>query len=169
MADEREQIAESILAVLRGSAVSLKAREIADALHGLGLLVTRTTVNSVLYNELSRGAGLRRTLNTGGPCPAKARTQWLPPRSLNDNNKRHPMRHRGATICIRQRRSVAPPDESYRYFVQERHRAELLRRYLLEPRALSRKSIPGPIHSFETGPRVTRLSLRRTGDSESHI
>ena len=133
MADEREQIAESILAVLRGSAVSLKAREIADALHGLGLLVTRTTVNSVLYNELSRGGRVRRTLNTGGPCPAKARTHWLPPRSLKDKNKRHPMRHRGATICIRQRRSVAPPDESYRYFVQERHRAELLRRYLLEP------------------------------------
>lgn len=54
MADEREQIAESILAVLRESADSLKAREIADMLHGRGLTVTRTMVNSILYNELSR-------------------------------------------------------------------------------------------------------------------
>lgn len=53
MADEREQIGESILAVLRESADSLKAREIADMLHNRGLVVTRTTVNSILYNELS--------------------------------------------------------------------------------------------------------------------
>jgi len=56
MADEREHIAECILAVLRGSADSLKAREIADMLHGRGLATTRTTVNSVLYNELSRAS-----------------------------------------------------------------------------------------------------------------
>ncbi|MBX3451326.1 MAG: hypothetical protein KF777_17290 [Planctomycetaceae bacterium] len=56
MADEREQIAESILAVLRESAEPLKAREIADMLHGRGLAVTRTTVNSVLYHELSKAA-----------------------------------------------------------------------------------------------------------------
>lgn len=54
MADEREHIADSILAILRESADPLKAREIADMLHNRGLVVTRTTVNSVLYNELSR-------------------------------------------------------------------------------------------------------------------
>jgi hypothetical protein len=54
MADEREHIADSILAILRESADPLKAREIADMLHSRGLVVTRTTVNSVLYNELSR-------------------------------------------------------------------------------------------------------------------
>jgi hypothetical protein len=54
MAGEREQITGSILAVLRGSAVPLKAREIVDALRGLGFVVTKTAVNSVLYTELSR-------------------------------------------------------------------------------------------------------------------
>jgi hypothetical protein len=55
MAGERQQLADSIFAVLHGSDVSLKAREIVDALHALGLVITRTAVNSILYNELSRG------------------------------------------------------------------------------------------------------------------
>src|SRR5665213_872743 len=55
MANEREQITESILAVLGASAMPLKAREIADALHRQGLAVTKTDVNSVLYGDLSHG------------------------------------------------------------------------------------------------------------------
>jgi hypothetical protein len=55
MADERESIAESIITVLGGSAVSLKAREICDALHHLGVAATKNAVNSVLYRELSQG------------------------------------------------------------------------------------------------------------------
>src|SRR5215217_7317010 len=53
MFNEREQIAENILALLGGSSVPLKARELTDALHNIGVTVKRTTVNSVLYSELS--------------------------------------------------------------------------------------------------------------------
>lgn len=53
MFNEREQIAENILALLSGSSVPLKARELTDALHNIGVTVKRTTVNSVLYSELS--------------------------------------------------------------------------------------------------------------------
>ena len=55
MASDREQLTESILAVLRASASPLKAREIADSLYRQGLSVTKTDVNSVLYGELSNG------------------------------------------------------------------------------------------------------------------
>jgi hypothetical protein len=58
MAGEREQIAERIVALLRASDISMKAREIADAFQQRGLAVTRTTVNSVLYSELSRTGGV---------------------------------------------------------------------------------------------------------------
>jgi PII-like signaling protein len=55
MPDERQQIAESILSVLKECGRSLKAREIADSLHRHGLTLTRTMVNSVLHGELSQG------------------------------------------------------------------------------------------------------------------
>lgn len=54
MANDGEQIAARILAVLGASAVPLMAREIADALHGLNVTVAKSAVNSVLYSELSR-------------------------------------------------------------------------------------------------------------------
>jgi hypothetical protein len=55
MANEREHITKSILEVLGGTAAPLKAREIADALHRLGFVVTKTAINSVLYSDLARG------------------------------------------------------------------------------------------------------------------
>jgi hypothetical protein len=81
MADEREKLAESIVAVLGGSTVSLKAREISDALHRLGHVVTKNSVNSILYSELSQGGMVaqdgeyRWSLTHHGPDAVVAATQ----------------------------------------------------------------------------------------------
>ncbi len=54
MADELDSIADSILAVLRASAVPLKVPAIADDLEGQGVSITKWKVNSVLYGVLSQ-------------------------------------------------------------------------------------------------------------------
>lgn len=53
MSSERDRIAESILRLLSTTAVPMRGREIAEGLHGSGVNVTRTVVNSILYCELS--------------------------------------------------------------------------------------------------------------------
>ena len=53
MSNGRGQICKAILEVLGASSAPLKAREIADHLHGRGMPVTKSTVNSILYSELS--------------------------------------------------------------------------------------------------------------------
>lgn len=53
MANERDKLATAIRALLIAAAAPLKARDIADALYRMGVPVTRTVVNSVLYGELA--------------------------------------------------------------------------------------------------------------------
>ncbi len=53
MGNAREKLGIAIINVLIASASPLRAREIADALHGLDVSITKSTVNSILYSELS--------------------------------------------------------------------------------------------------------------------
>ncbi len=55
MPSERDSIASSILEVLANATNPMLGREIADNLHRSGIIVTKQSVNSVLYFELTNG------------------------------------------------------------------------------------------------------------------
>lgn len=87
---ERQEIAQQILALLNTSALPLRAREVSDALHGLGLIVTKATVNSVLYHDL----------NVAGEVSQDSDYRWFAtppaPQALATPQKQGIERHNGS-------------------------------------------------------------------------